>query len=937
MNQDSLFDKEKKETVECLGMTFNSDDERREYFRNELRERLPELKKIDGFPIGTDEDIIVLSDPPYYTACPNPWMDNVIKDWEESKVFQERNVKHAYVTDIAEGKNDPIYTSHTYHTKVPYKAIMKYILYYTNPGDIILDPYSGTGMTGVAAYSCGDEKLLNDIGVFFGDNDIKVDEQQSIIGERHAVLNDLSPAASYISNMFNSPRDSNKISKKIEVIVNDVKREWGWVYNTIATNDQEIKLQMIKELNQVKGLQEMKEYMERFESYLGRIQYVVWSDVFNCNNCNHEVIYFENGIDWENYATLKTFKCPNCDAILNKRLIDHIFEKHYDKFLKKDISMAKQVPVKVSYIYNGRRLNKTIDDFDIKLIDKIASLMNYNGFPTDELPKGYNTKQPKESHGICYVHQFYTLRNLLIISEFWKKIDLRNRWLLTSFISRNATKMNRFVINKYNPKGRVNGPLSATLYLPSLSVEQSIFELIEDKMKTTSWNTNGNLLEVASASDLKIKSETIDYIFMDPPFGANIMYSEVNYIWESWLRLKTNNRDEAIQNPVQGKDIYSYRRLMLEGLKECYRVLKPGKWITIEFSNTQAAIWNAIQSVVQEVGFVISSVGILDKKHGGIRAMTNPTSVKQDLVISAYKPSGSVLAEIKNNKDSILSVFSFLNYHLDKLPTFVGEKGSAELITERTPKVLFDRTVAYHVQSGLPVPISSSEFQEKVAQKYVIRDGMVFLESQVAEYDKKRILAKDFAQQSLFVSDESSAIEWLRQKLLKKPQSRQDIQPQFMKEIQHIAKHEELPELDNLLVENFLFYDDEAPVPAQIASYLRKNYHDLRGLSNDNTKLKSKAKNRWYVPDPSKQADLEKLREKSLLREFGHYVDEVVGTKKKLKVFRTEAIRAGFKKAWSEKNYQKIVDVADRLPEKVIQEDDKLLMYYDNASIRLDF
>ncbi|HAP6069185.1 TPA: DNA methylase, partial [Enterococcus faecium] len=570
------------------------------------------------------------------------------------------------------------------------------------------------------------------------------------------------------------------------------------------------------------------------------------------------------------------------------------------------------------------------------LIEKISRLIEYNNFPIDELPNGYNTKQPKESHGITHVHQFYTIRNLFIASEFWRRLDWNNRWILTSFISRNATKLNRFVINKYNPNGRINGPLSATLYVPSLSVEQSIFILIEDKLRDIDWNTYGNIVEVSSASDLRINDESIDYIFIDPPFGANIMYSEVNYIWESWIKVKTNNKEEAIQNPTQDKDINSYKNLMIKGLKECYRVLKSGKWITIEFSNTQAAVWNVIQSVVQEAGFIISSVGVLDKKHGGIRAMTNPTSVKQDLVISAYKPNDAFKNELINNQNSILSIYYFLDYHLEKLPTFIGRNKEAELIVERTPKVLFDRVVAYHIQNGLSVPVSSAEFQEKVAQKYVMRDGMVFLESQVAEYDKKRILAKEFSQQSLFVSDESSAIEWLRQQLMKKPQSRQDLHPQFMKEIQHIAKHEELPELDKLLAENFLLYDSEDVVPDQIAAYLRKNYHDMRGLENQDDKLKSKAKNRWYVPDPNKQADLEKLREKSLLREFNHYVEEVSGTKKKLKLFRSEAIRAGFKQAWSEKDYQKIVDVAEYLPEKIIQEDDKLLMFHTHALMRLD-
>ncbi|WP_338059332.1 hypothetical protein [Bacillus coahuilensis] len=188
---------------------------------------------------------------------------------------------------------------------------------------------------------------------------------------------------------------------------------------------------------------------------------------------------------------------------------------------------------------------------------------------------------------------------------------------------------------------------------------------------------------------------------------------------------------------------------------------------------------------------------------------------------------------------------------------------------------------------------------------------------------------------SWLITDETSAIEWIRQQLLNKPQTRQDLHPNFMKEIQHIAKHEILPELDALLEQNFLIYEGKEEVPSQIHGYLSSNYKDLRGLQKTDSKLKEKAKNRWYVPDPNKQADLERLREKSLLREFDSYKTEIEGNKKKLKQFRTEAIRTGFKKAWSEKDYEAIVNIGERLPEKVLQEDDKLLMYFDNAQIRL--
>lgn len=242
--------------------------------------------------------------------------------------------------------------------------------------------------------------------------------------------------------------------------------------------------------------------------------------------------------------------------------------------------------------------------------------------------------------------------------------------------------------------------------------------------------------------------------------------------------------------------------------------------------------------------------------------------------------------------------------------------------------------VAYHVQNGYLIPISSGDFQSGIEHRFPMRDGMAFLETQVAEYDKKRI-AKEFTQMSLFVADENSAIEWLRQQLMKKPQTRQELHPNFMKEIQHIAKHEVLPELDALLEQNFLIYDGIEDVPSQIHTYLSSDYKELRNLAKNDNRLKIKAKDRWYVPDPNKQSDLEKLREKSLLREFEAYREEIINNRKKLKQFRTEAIRVGFKKAWGEKDYHTIVSIGERLPESVLQEDDKLLMYFDNSQIRL--
>ena len=118
-----------------------------------------------GFPVGEDEDILALSDPPYYTACPNPFIEDFIK--QNGKPYDPTTDdyrREPFAADVSEGKYDPLYRMHPYHTKVPHRAIMRYILHYTEPGDVVFDSFCGTGMTGVAEHMCGDRDVVTTLG-----------------------------------------------------------------------------------------------------------------------------------------------------------------------------------------------------------------------------------------------------------------------------------------------------------------------------------------------------------------------------------------------------------------------------------------------------------------------------------------------------------------------------------------------------------------------------------------------------------------------------------------------------------------------------------------------------------------------------------------------------------------------------------------------------
>ena len=242
------------------------------------------------------------------------------------------------------------------------------------------------------------------------------------------------------------------------------------------------------------------------------------------------------------------------------------------------------------------------------------------------------------------------------------------------------------------------------------------------------------------------------------------------------------------------------------------------------------------------------------------------------------------------------TAWDFVRSHLSNLPVVVKRGGEIEIISERQAYLLWDRMVAYHIMHGIAVPLDATDFYAGLDERFLKRDNMYFLPNQVNEYDLVRATCNvENLQFSLFVSDEKSAIGWLYQQLNENsgdgPQTYQILMPKFMQELKAVDKREKLPELSVILEENFL-KDEEG---------------------------------RWYIPDLTKSGDIAKLREKNLLKEFQEYQ----ATKGKLKVFRSEAIRAGFAKLWKDKDYQAIVTMAERLPEETIQEDSNLLMYYD--------
>ena len=191
--------------------------------------------------------------------------------------------------------------------------------------------------------------------------------------------------------------------------------------------------------------------------------------------------------------------------------------------------------------------------------------------------------------------------------------------------------------------------------------------------------------------------------------------------------------------------------------------------MTVEFSNTGAAVWNGIQTALSNAGFIVANVASLDKKQGSFKAVTTPTAVKQDLVISCYKPSSEFDERFRQNLSTDVAIWDFVEEHLHHLPIHLFSGNATTSVVERNPKILHDRLVAFYVQKGLPVPSDASKFQNGLRERFVERDGMFFTQEQVQIYDKKRAEAPEFVQLSLLVSSEQDGVLWLKNALKEKP------------------------------------------------------------------------------------------------------------------------------------------------------------------------
>jgi DNA modification methylase len=613
----------------------------------------------------------------YYSGDkPNPnlraFVEEHLRERPYDPVTDDYDVP-AFDKPIEATKATAIYNMHTYWSKKPHDAIRQYILHYTQPGDLVLDPFCGSGGTALAALMEG----------------------------RKAIAIDRSPAATFITKNYCTPVDVEELQAAFEELQRKVKPEIDWLYET------------------------------RCDRCGGKATtaYTVYSQVFQCTRCLHKVPLFDC---YEVVATAKDGRpkkihaCPYC----------------YEHGITEEISTRGErfgaIPVLVSYLCeNGCkpvRDERRHDDpdtvkreyfekYDLKKLREIEGKEIPYWYPDADLAEAIPYRmlykkdfRPEEAKRLA---DLFTKRNLWALALIISNIDMSifQSPLLFAFsaILINCSKMYRYRVSL---KG---GCQNGTYYLPQDSQIINVWRAYQDKVNDLyrAFNSfeNGQafLISTQSATAINdIGTNSIDYIFTDPPYAGNIQYGELNFIWEAWLGLDTHwHDDEIIVNEIRGKSLAEWTEMMRQAMSECYRVLKPDRWLSLCYHDTSEGTWVLIQDIMAGVGFIVdksASALFIDTGQKSYNQLTADKVNKRDLVINFRKPRPDEMASydpITGDEDAATFTQKVHAIIRDYLTSYPGASKDH----------IYDEVVSRMVRAGQMEAHNFDELLEQVADE----------------------------------------------------------------------------------------------------------------------------------------------------------------------------------------------------------------------------
>lgn len=494
---------------------------------------------------------------------------------------------------IVAPRTDSIYNAHGYLTKVPVDAITPFICAFTKPGELVVDMFAGSGMTAVASRIAG----------------------------RNAVVSDISALGRHIGEGYLIAIDHADFRSAADAVIRKARARLADLYTTQRSDD----------------------------GATCEFVRTIWSFVYKCANCGGQIVYFEAlaASEWK-----QPTRCPHCDEV----------------FQKKGAAYVGEVPVRVVVDgTSGRQVEQMATDYDRQRIAEAGNRPELRQVPsaTIDSHREMYKRSALKKWGLEETKQFFSDRNALALYFLWHEIHAIAKPELVKKLMFAFTAVLPRASRRYqwSPQRPLNAA-TQNYYIAPVYFEWNVFQLFDRKIEATirsdleittrslygsSALSTSQKYVVASAAKLShLSDESVDYVFTDPPFGSNLFYADMNLFQEAWLESHTDDSDEAVihTNRAKGGSAANrYEGLLREALQEAFRVLRPGRHLSLVFGNSSGKIWSMVQRILRESGFERRPVhiGILDKGQRSVKGLNSGTEsvATLDLVVTLRKPGVS--------------------------------------------------------------------------------------------------------------------------------------------------------------------------------------------------------------------------------------------------------------------------------------------------------
>jgi len=341
----------------------------------------------------------------------------------------------------------------------------------------------------------------------------------------------------------------------------------------------------------------------------------------------------------DKFGDYYTTECPQCQA-------------------KSEIEITvwdRSKPRKIRLVCPNHGIQtKTPTDYDIRNIARADGLFktlenaNRLRYPKDDI-----LKYVKRS-GVSRIDELFTRRALVVLSFLLDEIGrIKDREISDCFkfifssMLPNVSKMIPADLEKCTYK---SGWVISKFWVPSIHTERSIphcFKLrfhaiFEGKKELSSLKNNLIRTYLADSKKLPLESDSVDYIFTDPPYGESIAYLALSHFWNSWLKMTPKYANEIIIDPYRNKSASVFAENIAKAFNEMFRVLRPGKYLSFTFHNRDLNVWKGILEGCLKAGFVLKEIVLQSQAvSSGTQGINRNNTLKGDFIYTFIKPIGN--------------------------------------------------------------------------------------------------------------------------------------------------------------------------------------------------------------------------------------------------------------------------------------------------------